>query len=47
MKNALLAVIPLGSKEMVALEVYLTDEAKRCDNGYTRVEKVGLNYGNF
>jgi len=28
MKNALLAVIPLGSKEMVALEVYLTDEAK-------------------
>jgi len=28
MKNALLAVIPLGSKEMVALEVYLTDKAK-------------------
>jgi len=28
MKNALLAVIPLGSKEMVALEVYLTDTAK-------------------
>ncbi len=28
MKNALLKVIPLGSKEMVALEVYLTHEAK-------------------
>ena len=28
MKNALLAVIPLGSKEMVALEVYLTQQAK-------------------
>ncbi len=28
MKNALLKVIPLGSKEMVALEVYLTAEAK-------------------
>lgn len=28
MKNALLKVIPLGSPEMVALEVYLTDEAK-------------------
>jgi sulfur-oxidizing protein SoxA len=28
MKNALLAVIPLGSKEMVALEVYLTETAK-------------------
>jgi len=28
MKNALLAVIPLGSKEMVAMEVYLTHEAK-------------------
>lgn len=28
MKNALLKVIPLGSEEMVALEVYLTDEAK-------------------
>jgi L-cysteine S-thiosulfotransferase len=28
MKNALLKVIPLGSTEMVALEVYLTDEAK-------------------
>jgi len=28
MKNALLAVIPLGSKEMVAMEVYLTQEAK-------------------
>lgn len=28
MKNALLAVIPLGSKEMVALEVYLTEKAK-------------------
>jgi len=28
MKNALLKVIPLGSKEMVALEVYLTDEAR-------------------
>jgi sulfur-oxidizing protein SoxA len=28
MKNALLKVIPLGSKEMLALEVYLTDEAK-------------------
>jgi len=28
MNNALLAVIPLGSEEMVALEVYLTHEAK-------------------
>ncbi len=28
MKNALLKVLPLGSKEMVALEVYLTDKAK-------------------
>jgi sulfur-oxidizing protein SoxA len=28
MKNALLKVIPIGSPEMVALEVYLTDEAK-------------------
>jgi sulfur-oxidizing protein SoxA len=28
MKNALIKVIPLGSKEMVALEVYLTNEAK-------------------
>jgi len=28
MNNALLKVIPLGSPEMVALEVYLTDEAK-------------------
>ena len=28
MENALLKVIPLGSPEMVALEVYLTDEAK-------------------
>jgi len=28
MKNALLKVIPLGSKEMVALEVYLTEQAK-------------------
>jgi sulfur-oxidizing protein SoxA len=28
MKNALLAVIPIGSKEMVGLEVYLTDKAK-------------------
>jgi len=28
MKNALLKVIPLGSPEMVALEVYLTDQAK-------------------
>lgn len=28
MKNALLAVIPLGSPEMVALEVYITDKAK-------------------
>ena len=28
MKNALLAVIPIGSKEMVALEVYLTDKSK-------------------
>lgn len=28
MNNALLKVIPLGSTEMVALEVYLTDEAK-------------------
>jgi sulfur-oxidizing protein SoxA len=29
MKNALLAVIPIGSKEMVALEVYVTDLAKK------------------
>jgi sulfur-oxidizing protein SoxA len=29
MKNALLAVIPIGSKEMVALEVYITDLAKK------------------
>jgi len=28
MNNALLAVIPLGSPEMVGLEVYLTQEAK-------------------
>jgi sulfur-oxidizing protein SoxA len=28
MNNALLAVIPLGSPEMVALEVYVTDKAK-------------------
>ncbi|QOY54864.1 sulfur oxidation c-type cytochrome SoxA [Candidatus Sulfurimonas marisnigri] len=28
MKNALLAVIPIGSPEMVALEVYITDKAK-------------------
>ncbi|MCK9473246.1 sulfur oxidation c-type cytochrome SoxA [Sulfurimonas sp.] len=28
MNNALLAVIPLGSKEMTALEVYFTEEAK-------------------
>ena len=28
MKNALLAVIPIGSPEMVALEVYVTDMAK-------------------
>ncbi len=28
MNNALLAVIPLGSKEMVALEVYVTEKAK-------------------
>ena len=28
MKNALLKVIPIGSPEMVALEVYLTNEAK-------------------
>lgn len=28
MENALLAVIPLGSKEMTALEVYFTQEAK-------------------
>jgi sulfur-oxidizing protein SoxA len=28
MKNALQAVIPIGSKEMVALEVYVTDMAK-------------------
>jgi sulfur-oxidizing protein SoxA len=28
MDNALLAVIPLGSPEMVALEVYVTDKAK-------------------
>lgn len=28
MENALLAVIPLGSKEMVGLEVYVTDLAK-------------------
>lgn len=28
MKNALLKVIPLGSPEMVSLEVYLTDQAK-------------------
>lgn len=31
MKNALLKVIPLGSKEMVALEVYLTDKAKNSE----------------
>jgi len=29
MKNALLAVLPIGSKEMVALEVYVTDLAKK------------------
>jgi len=28
MKNALLAVLPIGSEEMVALEVYVTDKAK-------------------
>ena len=28
MQNALLAVIPIGSKEMVGLEVYVTDKAK-------------------
>jgi sulfur-oxidizing protein SoxA len=28
MENALLAVIPLGSKEMVGLEVFITDKAK-------------------
>ncbi len=28
MKNALLKVLPLGSKQMVALEVYLTEKAK-------------------
>jgi sulfur-oxidizing protein SoxA len=28
MNNALLAVIPLGSPEMVGLEVYFTQEAK-------------------
>ncbi len=28
MKNALMAVIPIGSREMVALEVYVTDMAK-------------------
>ncbi|WP_457749572.1 sulfur oxidation c-type cytochrome SoxA [Sulfurimonas sp.] len=28
MKNALLKVIPIGSKQMVALEVYLTNKAK-------------------
>lgn len=28
MKNALLKVIPIGSPEMVALEVYITDKAK-------------------
>ncbi|MBD3796506.1 MAG: sulfur oxidation c-type cytochrome SoxA [Campylobacterales bacterium] len=28
MKNALLAVIPIGSPEMVALEVYVTDKSK-------------------
>jgi len=28
MKNALLAVLPLGSKEMVGLEVYVTNKAK-------------------
>lgn len=28
MKNALLAVLPIGSKEMVALEVYITNMAK-------------------
>ncbi|PHR53906.1 MAG: sulfur oxidation c-type cytochrome SoxA [Arcobacter sp.] len=27
MKNALLAVLPMGSKEMVALEVYITNQA--------------------
>jgi sulfur-oxidizing protein SoxA len=28
MKNALLAELPLGSKEMVALEVYITNLSK-------------------
>jgi sulfur-oxidizing protein SoxA len=28
MNNALLAVIPIGSEEMVALEVYVTNMAK-------------------
>ena len=28
MKNALLAEIPLGSREMVALEVYVTNKTK-------------------
>jgi sulfur-oxidizing protein SoxA len=28
MKSALMAEIPLGSKEMVALEVYITNQAK-------------------
>ena len=28
MENALLAVLPIGSKEMVGLEVYVTDLAK-------------------
>ena len=31
MKNALLKVIPIGSPEMVALEVYLTEKAKGRD----------------
>jgi len=31
MKNALLAVLPIGSKEMVALEVYVTNLAKQKD----------------
>jgi len=31
MKNALQAVIPIGSKEMVALEVYVTNMAKGAD----------------
>jgi len=31
MKNALLAVLPIGSKEMVALEVYVTNLAKKKD----------------